>query len=1252
MRRFGKFLSAFVAAVILIQAMMTWTGYAHEQSSIPRNISVAMTGDNPDIWTVDGRPHVRLTWDPAIFPVGSDIIDTGYRIYISEGASQPRLLMDRIGSTHTSWEVTRYGDTPLKSGTVYSARITAYHTHRDPVTQRETTDESPLSYSDVVTFLTDINVQVLTAGIDALEIRWDDVKVNGKRIDYDILISRSKDFRPDNTFVYNIRQENIGPLNPVKPVINEEGREQLSFVASGSDFGLAPGTIYYVKLRPRIDALVGGAPVIHNKETAIVVGATYILATMTKMSDTWWKLWWNPVVDPSLGAGEKINYRIKRGNISQWENPVLVTIGETTDTSYYIEVGDQEYFYVVEADIRDQYGIVRTLSSERKTPVSPDVPVKPPVPELFEEIRKPIDNPQGEIIYRHDTEPWLTPTSATVAWKAPRLADGTIDRQVVYDIWLSPDPSVLGSDTSIQPVRREYSVPGPDYISIESQVVAFSYVFSGLDPNRPYYLKIIAKKSFTVEENGQLVVKFFESDPAVKMIVTPPKGPIDQPVAPAKPPFRVKMVTDPSGKERPDVGIYNAWVEWRNSWKEIWTGTGWKMVEEDEDTGDSIYRYVTYDEEVTFSIGYAVFEEGMDYESIRDLPMQITGIKNDMKNVRQYYNIEGLKPNTAYIMWIKALRPDYRQPGSFLESEPSDPVIVVTLPEPGSFIVKPAVPAFTYSMAGDTYVELKWNYKPEYTYYIRYSEREDGLASAKEITVTPTDLLKLKGQIRIEGLNPNTVYYFWIQADSTGQRIEEGLSYFSDSYMVKTLPYSPPDTPKGFGVKNSEDAIGKDYVIVEWIQAEGLEYLIQVSEDSSFSKFVEYKAGKVGEYKVEGLRSNFRYYMRLFAYDPEKKLYSLPTNSIAVRTLKSDDEYDSGEYPEDVIVGEIIQTEYSNGVWTLKITGVNADRFIEMALNDGILDYVIDLTKSPSGTTRKVLIISNRVLRAFSRMKEYIILDNGYVTYTLKPFVFETEDEKRLVSSGNDFDVELVLTDHGQRGATAGEGLTYYTKASGMSIRFLDGSFGIPVRKFNQPLEVSLSYSDSGVFTNGLREVYYYTEQERTWSRQDSVKKFDDLLGKGYATIRVLEPGRAAILTATGTGGRYSDITSPRQRQAIEGILQKYELKSVPGIFFRPNEYVTAEFGCKLLMDVLGYQYGQDYLEKALKAGFIDLQGMENPRRVLSRNEVSDMLKKLYRLKTGSSGPERNSASEGSGPVTRGEFIVEIYNMLVETGEI
>jgi hypothetical protein len=1247
----------------------------------PTDMNVATTGEKYDITynKMTGEHKVTLTWNtpPEQPDLPEDIAQNGivqggnpnYRIYTStDNVNFVQYPIPVVGGgapgTPVTYQIDRHGNQPLKSGTIYYARVTAFHRHvRDGV---ETIHES--LPSSTVIFMTELDVQVKPAGTDEIEIKWDDVYYGTRRISYDIVISESKDFVQARTF--SVREENISASGPVIPVLSER---KLSFTARGGDFGMRPGTIYYVKIKPIINDL----QVRYNTETPTMVGYTRIVAAMTKMSDEWWKLEWNPVTNATLGPGEKVTYLIKRGDVSQWSNPVLVTLGETSDTKFFINSSGGNYFYIIVAEVKDQFGnpIPDGLQSSRLTTVEADLPAYPPAPDIQDVIMSPLgsrpDDPTATRLFDYSES--LEPSEATVAWFAPKLADGGLDTATLYDIWLLTNPDDIYNPNAVK-LSENYSVPVSDHMLISGDVVAFRYRFQDLVPNTTYYLKIVAKKLYTVNEDGMLITRYYQSAPALKVIITPTDGPIDQPVTPAKPPFRIGT-TQEGGQ---DIGQSSVRVEWDNKWWELWDtsgGTGkWVYVSEEDfmeymedelgvseeeyaeqyaeksvttTVSGSVYRHIVYDEGVTFRIGYTVYQEGMDYEIIRTLPTQVSNLPNNMNNgnIVQTYNLTGLAANTTYVIWLRAYR-NYVQ----LLSEPSDPVIAVTKPDTGSVVVKPTVPRFNYNRPGDTYVDLQWDYVLEegYTYYIWYSKTDDYSTASGDITVTQEDLMR-STVYRVTGLERDTVYYFWIQADSTGQKNEEGMSLISDSYVVKTLPFIPPDTPKGFGLKNTLDAVGKDYLTFEWIKVDGLQYILEISPDIDYKGAKEYAAGAVSEYRISGLRSNFRYYIRLYAYDPEKDLKSRPTQSITVRTRRSDDDYDADVDTDDVITGPFVEETWSRGIWTFTVTGVNADRLIEQVRTDNILDYRFDMSDARSRTTQRVLLISNRVFRALSELKENVIIDTGAVKYLIRPDVFSTPQERQILGKVRDFDLEISITEDGYRGGYAGIGYTYGTKAGEIRVEARYGSTKVPFTAFNRPMKVFFRFSEEGAFEDPLYGGYAYDASSGQWTGGSLDLEYDRILKRGYASFEISYPCKAAVLSKTS---RFTDIFNHYAASRISDISARYDLKSVKSSLFRPNDYLTVEEAVKIIMDVLGYNYDEKYAGTAVKAGFIPASYASDMGRWCSVRDLFRMLDRLYEIMSGDKAAARRASSGDSNPITRGNAMIELYNVLVEIGEI
>ena len=107
------------------------------------------------------------------------------------------------------------------------------------------------------------------------------------------------------------------------------------------------------------------------------------------------------------------------------------------------------------------------------------------------------------------------------------------------------------------------------------------------------------------------------------------------------------------------------------------------------------------------------------------------------------------------------------------------------------------VPEFNYYFPGDTFVELGWDFRVGYNYHIRYSQTDDLAGASAPMTVTYDDLAALT-HFAVTGLQPDTIYYYWIQAETVSEGGEVVTSEWSSSLVVKTLPYEPPETPGGF----------------------------------------------------------------------------------------------------------------------------------------------------------------------------------------------------------------------------------------------------------------------------------------------------------------------------------------------------------------------------------------------------------------------------------------------------------------------
>lgn len=1240
--RFNKRVcSVIVLTMFVIQLLSPLAAFASEQALKPLDVDVAKDGQGNykiyDDSDVPFKHRVSLTWSDVGFPGDADIISNGYRIYTrEEGKTQwsPYPVTVDSGPNPREIVIDANGEEKLNSGTIYSARVTAFHTHQDDNDAQETHESSILTATNI-NFLTDIQLTVKTAGTDSIEIKWDDVKLNNNRISYELYIKESKDF--GNIPTFTVRPEDVSSAGPVVPILAER---KLSYTAKG----LRGGTIYYIKIKPIISSTIR-----HNPETVTVIGATNIIATATRLSDDWWRLEWNRITNANLGQGEQIHYLIKRGDTSA-PDQLPVTLGSTTDNKYYVQVSKPEYFFYITTTVSNQLSVQpTTLESERLKGVEEDVPAKPPMPEIHDVI---LENPGDEDTAVYEYVYAVSSTEAKIAWTPPTKADGSEDTDVVYDIWLLTDADDLSNPNAVK-LRDSYTIPTSGMIFGEidkEQLLGYSYTFNNLTPNTVYYLKIIAKKMYTINVDGQLIQKYYESEPALKVIVTPTGGPINQPEAPAKPPLRVKLTTD--GK--PDVGTSSINIQWENRWWEEFRNGEWVYYPEDsfESVTGSVYRHVIYDSDVRFDIGYIEYPEGedaIDFDQIvRNNPTRINGIPNNMLSIVQNYTITNLVPNTKYIIWLKA----HRVTGDLI-SEPSDPLTVITRPDVPTPIERPVVPTFTYSKGGDTYVDLEWTAKEGYYYYIKYNTVDDIGSAQNAPEVTPEDL-QISSVYRINGLKPNQVYYFWIQADSTQSKADQNLStsLWSDSIYTKTTPYLAPETPKGFGIKDGEGSTTKNSITFEWIKEAGLTYVLEISTDVNYKNGTEYKDISAEEYTATGLRSNLRYWARLYAYDPVKGLRSDPTQSITVVTKRSDDDYDSDVDTDNVITGPFIEDDYSGGVWTLKIVGVNADRFVEKVQTDKILDYRVDFKNEHSGARKRVLLVSNKVFTALSALRENINIDSGFSLYTIRPHVIDSEQVNQISTKYETVNIELTITQSGTSYGTGDSTLNFEYPASNLEVNIVTGTQVMPLESFNNPIRVGFPYTNETLFADGRVNGYIYDDENIKWSKQATASKYDNLLKSGYATMDMKAPGSAALLKKSQYASHFYDIGGHAAESAINSIYSKFELPSISKGYFKPYDTITIGDASKLVMDILGYKYGADFADTAAKAGFITAADIKNTNKGCTRKQLAKMLDRMYEIKVGEKAPEVYGGTTSNQLVTRGDALQELYYRLYDLGEI
>ncbi len=1111
----------------------------------------------------------------------------------------------------------------LSSGTVYYAYSKAYYTYTSEGTTY-TSSESTASNS--VKFLTDIAIDAYSYGPNQIKIEWDDVWNSGKRMDYKLYVSENKTFT--NAPPIYIGQEQISQNGPV--TVNE-ATGKLEYIHTVRD----PGRVYYIKLMPDTTE----TELKRSAESRTVAVSSYILAKTTKMSitqdGTIWKLEWSPVVTGLADSTIKVTYQIYKGTGTG--SSIEQYLAAVDDTTFFLtlQTGEENNYYVIKAIItrngEDVYPGIKVQSQKIYVRES-EVPSTPGTPEIVDEFK----NANSTIISYKDE---LKPDSATVLWKAPLKGNGDVDTNVKYDIWMISDPNLLDDPPTNTLIASSVKMNESNFVKSGTRLLGYKFKIDGLVPNSTYYFKIVAKKEYVDFVDNELANVTLISDPAMKVIITPTLGPINQPVVPGRPPFALKK--DSQGYDMVTTGsavvtLKNMWYEeyvepldgglssWRYITPEDLEATSPGAIEAiDNGKADPLkYRKVVYDEGVTIDVGCVEYTEGIDYNNIGNLPTnKIIGFSTAANDPAEdplkapdklRHNVDitipDLKPNTTYVLWIRAARRSVN-----LISGPSDPIIITTHPELPITIEKPTVPVFNYNDASDTHIDLGWNVHPQYTYYLEYGTTDKRSSASGKVTITPDDL-KGTSFYRVKDLKPDTLYYFWIQAEATNTAGDTKRSDFSDSYLVRTKKDIPPATPRGFGVKGTPGAVTKNSITYEWIMEEGMQYILEIAGSVAYADAQRFEISGASEYTVSGLRSNYRYYARLYAYDPAKKLASEPTQSVTVRTLRSSDDYDSSEDIEDVISGDfIIKDKVAvNGVWTIRITGVNADRFVQHVQTDRVLDYGIDLKVMPSGTKVISVLISQKVFKALGMLGENLHIKTVRNTITIRPGVLADENGLygSAVSEAN-FKIDITLDSTANSSNT--RNLTFKTPITQLDIGISDGIVE-PLYHLKKPLKVQYEYTAASWYTLGLTSGYVLPASAVVWKKAESSGVFDADRNLGVLSFDTLTTGRMAI----GEIGSnyYDDISKSYARSSIVNVASVYELKAVSGRKFEPGKELTIGDGAKFMLDILDVEYGSNYMTLAVKAGIVQSADSGSPTAICTREKLIAMAVRVCELKT------------------------------------
>ncbi len=742
----------------------------------------------------------------------------------------------------------------IPSGTIFYAKVRAVK-----VLQQQTGNIMYYSpYSNITVFLTPIFVEASTSSETSIDIVWDDVYYSGKRIDYDIYVSKDISFTTPTK--YQIDGDRITLMQSQKPGgrVDILPNRKLKYTASN----LAPSSLYYVKVLPRNlpSEVIWRDPQTYTPPNPKVIGeaATYIQAEAQRIADNVVWLKWAKV---SIAVGN--DYEVYKGSKDQV--PTLIGTVSTNEFFATVNITD-DVFFRIQIDVIDAFG--------RKVSIrSPDLYVHP----YTLPYAPPAAEDLGAFPKNQDT--------ITLRFKVPS------DKEVVYDFYYK---RYLDTNADFTLYLSNYQMTDADIEKDSNNIPTGYYKFdiTGLEKNTVYVLKVVVKKRFFDYESGNFIYK--ESTPALAISYT-----LSGDITPPTTPTSLSVV-------------YSTYDSVTLSWLPVYIpGTQPPVVDQ------SISYEVNF---AFYQDGMDISNpESFDASSLQKAILSNPQIDSNGKVI---YKIGGLESNTRYVFFIRAIRKidnkDYYSLPSNVVMATTLPIYEEPVPSKPPIVENLSVVATTYNTITLSWQYIPSVYfEIQISEDIKNANGWRTVSDSFKPSVKEIDYQMGICYFTATGLKPDTLYYFRARSFvvKNNQRI---YSDYCSPVFAKTQKIPPPQTPIAFGIKD----YGKDYAVFVWELAEtGRRYMIEVADNISFTNSQKFTTDiDATEYRVERLKPNTRYYARLFAVSSDNQM-SQATDIISFVTKKDVSEYTGVFEPtEDTTPPFIITEDVQNNTMTIEIT--------------------------------------------------------------------------------------------------------------------------------------------------------------------------------------------------------------------------------------------------------------------------------------------------------------------------------------------
>ena len=618
------------------------------------------------------------------------------------------------------------------------------------------------------------------------------------------------------------------------------------------------------------------------------------------------------------------------------------------------------------------------------------------------------------------------------------------------------------------------------------------------------------------------------------------------------------------------------------------------------------------------------------------------------------YTVGDLKPNTRYVMMLRAYR--ITSDGEKLMQSFPSYIIATTLtdftgPEP-----TPTVPSLQLDTYTDTSISVYWKYNKDFDYELVYSKKDNPDEAIVWDFSISDDATKEnyvpngeRAIITIHGLFPQTTYNVWIRAK---QKTGDKISTWSNPVTVKTKDIKVPDVPTGLGpaalqslieIDKDFNPIGSDYITVEWtkdlndkgVQNEGniekyYEYDLEFADNVEFLDSIvvnvtealgegkDYEILSKNIVKFNNLIANRPYYVRLktrVVLKDSQSEYTITKESayskwVRISTKTSSGEYDGGENENVVTYPKPIIEDYNKGEWTLEI--VDAQKVISEVKSTNNYFYTINMEKykNRSEAYLRHIKMPVAVMQALitSRMELKIVTERAI--YEIPAATMSYYIDKASATDVIQIDLEEVLAYDIKNIVKP---FPYEIEsAEKMSIALRSSTVTrTPMGRFDGNIKVALKLENSASYQTNTLKTYTYDYNYGDWvSNPHVIDTREDATYSVYST------------PSTGIYALYRIINYTDYRDtnyAMDQLLANYNIEKL-GTKYTKNDAVHSNQFVNLLVGLaqghidIDMDGGTSQNIKKAKASTLYI---ENSSGYVTQEQAVHGIVRLYEIKTG-----------------------------------